>query len=64
LSPDDCAELVRAAVEGDVQGFTVVNGVSANRYRKAQHGPAEQRLGFCPTDDAWARVGNTGAPIH
>jgi nucleoside-diphosphate-sugar epimerase len=54
LSPDDCAELVRAAVEGQVAGFTVVNGVSANRYRKATHGPAEQRIGFRPSDDAWA----------
>lgn len=54
LSPDDCAELVRAAVEGEVEhGFAVVNGVSANRYRKARYGSAEQRLGFHPTDDAW-----------
>ena len=41
LSPGDGAELVRAAVEGPVDGFTVVNGVSANRYRKARHGPPE-----------------------
>jgi hypothetical protein len=54
LSPDDCAELVRAAVEGQVEGFTVVNGVSANRYRKASHGPAEQCIGYRPSDDAWA----------
>lgn len=54
LSPDDCAELVRAAVEGEVDGFTVVNGVSANRYRKAAYGLAERKLGFRPTDDAWA----------
>lgn len=53
LSPRDCAELVRAAVEGPVDGFAVVNGVSANRYRKAEHGPAESRLGYAPEDDAW-----------
>lgn len=54
LSHDDCAELVRAAVEGEVDhGFTVVGGVSANRYRKALYGPVEQRLGYHPTDDAW-----------
>lgn len=48
------AELVRAAVEGEVVGFTVVSGISANRYRKAPYGSAERRLGFGPTDDAWA----------
>ena len=57
LSHGDCAELVRAAVEGDVDhGFTVVGGVSANRYRKALHGPVEQRLGYHPADDAWAHT--------
>lgn len=55
LSFDDCAELVRAAVEGEVdRGFAVVNGVSANRYCKAYYGQAERRLGFGPADDSWA----------
>ena len=53
LSVPDCVELVRAAVEGPVDGFTVVSGISANRYRKASYGPAEMRLGFNPSDDAW-----------
>jgi uronate dehydrogenase len=57
LSPRDCAELVRAAVEGPVDRFSVVNGVSANRYRKAEHGPAEERLGYAPVDDAWSALG-------
>ena len=57
LSPRDCAELVRAAVEGPVDRFAVVNGVSANRYRKAEHGPAEGRLGYAPVDDAWPALG-------
>jgi hypothetical protein len=48
------AELVRAAVEGPVDGFSIINGVSANRYRKAEYGAAEIRLGYRPTDDAWA----------
>lgn len=64
LSPDDCAELVRAAVEGQVEGFTVVNGVSANRYRKARHGPVEQRLGFRPADDSWASPDSTNRAIR
>lgn len=54
LSPADAAELVRAAVEGPVDGFAVVNGVSANRYRKARYGPPEESLGYRPSDDAWA----------
>ena len=53
LSPADCVELVRAAVESDVVGLTVVNGVSANRYRIAELGEAEHRLGYRPTDNAW-----------
>lgn len=64
LSPDDCAELVRAAVEGPVEGFTVVNGVSANRYRKAHYGHVEQRLGFRPSDNAWASPQNMGPEAH
>lgn len=54
LSPDDCARLVVAAVEGPVHGFTVVDGVSANRYRRGEHGAAERDLGYEPRDDAWA----------
>lgn len=53
ISIGDCAELVRAAVEGPVDGFTVVSGVSANRYRKAEYGAAEIALGYRPVDDAW-----------
>jgi nucleoside-diphosphate-sugar epimerase len=54
LSPRDCAELVRAAVEADVAGLTVVNGVSANRHPHATLGEAERLLGYAPVDDAWA----------
>lgn len=57
ISPDDCAELIRAAVEGPADGFVVVNGVSANRYRKGVYGAPERRLGYKPRDDAWSRVG-------
>lgn len=54
LSPGDCTELLRAAVEGPVQGVTIVNGVSANRFRKGIYGSAERRLGYEPRDDAWS----------
>jgi nucleoside-diphosphate-sugar epimerase len=54
LSPGDCARLIEAAVETDRPGFTVVNGVSANRYRAAELGQAEREIGYVPLDDAWA----------
>jgi nucleoside-diphosphate-sugar epimerase len=54
LSPGDCARLIRAAVEADVDGLTIVSGISANRYRKADLGPAEASIGYAPVDDAWS----------
>jgi hypothetical protein len=37
-----------------VTGLTVVNGISANRYRAATLGEAEQLIGYRPVGDAWA----------
>lgn len=54
LSPRDCAELVRAAVEAEGITFAVGNGVSANRYRAADLAETMQTLGYRPVDDAWA----------
>jgi nucleoside-diphosphate-sugar epimerase len=59
LSAIDCAELVRAAVESDVTGLTVVIGVSANRHRIAAFGESENRIGYQPRDDAWEHPGPT-----
>ncbi|MDQ3506210.1 MAG: NAD(P)-dependent oxidoreductase [Actinomycetota bacterium] len=56
LSPRDCSELLRAAVEAEVAGFVVANGVSANRYRKAEPGDSSGRLGYRPSDDAWSEL--------
>jgi nucleoside-diphosphate-sugar epimerase len=53
LSPRDAAELVRAAVEAEGLDFVVVNGTSANRYRRADLQDTIRRLGYRPTDDAW-----------
>ena len=53
LSPRDAAELVRAAVEAEDLDFVVVNGTSANRYRRADLQDTIRRLGYRPTDDAW-----------
>ena len=54
LSPRDCTELVRAAVEADGITFAVANGTSANRYRVADLSETVQLLGYHPLDDAWA----------
>ena len=54
LSPRDCAELVRAAVEAEGVSWAVANGISANRYRHADLSDAELLLGYRPVDDAWA----------
>lgn len=54
LSPRDCADLLRAAVEKDGLRFLVANGISANRYRKADLSDTIAALGYCPRDDAWA----------
>jgi nucleoside-diphosphate-sugar epimerase len=54
LSPRDAAELVRAAVEADLPGFSVANGISANRYRVADLEATISRLHYRPVDDAWA----------
>jgi hypothetical protein len=53
LSPRDAAELVRAAVEAETVDFVVVNGTSANRYRRADLQDTIRSLGYRPIDDAW-----------
>lgn len=54
LSPRDCAELIRAAVEAEGITFAVANGISANRYRIADLSETMQLLSYRPVDDAWA----------
>ena len=54
LSPRDAAELVCAAVEADGFTFLVANGISANRYRRADLSDTMQRLNYQPVDDAWS----------
>jgi nucleoside-diphosphate-sugar epimerase len=53
LSPDDCTRLIRASVETELTGFTIVNGISANRHPMADLGDEERGIGFEPADDAW-----------
>jgi len=53
LSPRDAAELVRAAVEAVGLTFVVANGISANRYRRADLEETMQQLGYRPVDDSW-----------
>jgi nucleoside-diphosphate-sugar epimerase len=54
LSPRDAAELVRASVEADGFTFLVANGISANRYRRADLSDTMQQLNYRPVDDAWS----------
>jgi nucleoside-diphosphate-sugar epimerase len=56
LSPGDCVRLIQTAVETEQAGLTVVNGISANRYRVAELGEAEHRIGYQPTDNAWDKI--------
>jgi uronate dehydrogenase len=56
LSARDAAELVRAAVESEGLTFVVANGISANRFRRADIEQTVSRLGYQPVDDAWARL--------
>ena len=53
LSPRDCAELCRAAVETEGLRFVVANGISANRYRRADLAETIDLLGYRPVDDSW-----------
>ena len=53
LSHGDCVRLIQASVEADRAGLTVVNGISANRYRIAELGEVESAIGYAPVDDAW-----------
>jgi nucleoside-diphosphate-sugar epimerase len=61
LSPGDCVRLIQAAVESDCEGFVVVNGISANRYRIVELGEAERRIGYAPTDDTWTWLAQNSA---
>jgi NAD+ dependent glucose-6-phosphate dehydrogenase len=54
LSPRDCAELVRSAVEAEGISFVVANGISANRHPVADLSDTILTLGYQPKDDAWA----------
>jgi len=53
LSRGDCVRLIQAAVECERDGFTVLNGISANRHRIAELGETERAVGYAPVDDAW-----------
>jgi len=54
LSPRDCAELVRAAVEAEGIKFVIANGISSNRYPGADYEETMRQLGYHPQDDSWA----------
>jgi hypothetical protein len=59
LSPRDCAQLLRRAVEVERTGFLVVNGVSSNRHLEVDLTAAEP-IGYRPANDAWAGLDDRG----
>jgi nucleoside-diphosphate-sugar epimerase len=56
LSPRDCAQLLRRAVEAEEIKFLIANGVSANRHLTADYTTTTDGLQYQPIDDAWAHM--------
>jgi UDP-glucose 4-epimerase len=61
LSPRDCAQLLRQAVEVEGIRFVIANGTSANRHLIADLSATTERLGYHPVDDAWGPRTDHGA---
>jgi nucleoside-diphosphate-sugar epimerase len=53
LSPRDCAQLLRKAVEVEGIRFLVANGTSANRHPAVDLSATTEHLDYHPVDDAW-----------
>ena len=53
LGPDDVHAVLRSSILADGFDFVVADGVSANRYPKADLSRTIARMGYRPLDDAW-----------
>lgn len=53
ISTRDVVALLRNCVEADLTGFTVVNGVSNNRYKRLSIDTTRRVVGYAPLDDAF-----------
>ena len=56
LSPRDCAQVVRRAIEAEL-GFGVFYAISANGGRHWDISDTMERLGYRPEDDAERHLG-------
>ena len=54
LSVRDVVQLLTLSVQSDVTGFTIVNGVSDNRYKRLSIERSRQLLGYRPKDDSFS----------
>lgn len=57
LSHGDAVQLLVRAIEAEDIGFTIVNGVSDNRYKRLGLDEARELLGYSPVDDGFALLG-------
>lgn len=54
LSPKDAVHLIERAIEADLEGFFVAHGISDNRFKRLELTATRERLGYAPSDDAFA----------
>jgi uronate dehydrogenase len=54
ISVRDVVQLLMVSVQSDVKGFTIVNGVSDNRYKRLSIERSRRLLGYHPKDDSFS----------
>ncbi|MET4678208.1 MULTISPECIES: NAD-dependent epimerase/dehydratase family protein [unclassified Luteibacter] len=57
VSYRDVVALLARCIEAELQGFTVVNGVSDNRYKRLSIEKTKRAIGYAPRDDAFEILG-------
>lgn len=57
ISVRDVGALLTHCIEAELQGFTVVNGVSDNRYKRLSVEKTKRVIGYAPMDDAFKILG-------
>jgi len=53
ISERDVAHLLDRALQAEVVGFRIVNGVSNNRYKRLSIEETKRLLGYSPSDDSF-----------
>ena len=63
ISERDVVHLLARCIDADLRGFTVVHGVSDNRYKRLAIEQTRRALDYRPRDDAFTLLeGEAGAP--